>query len=132
MNTEHHITPLSSDDLPIHPAPSTNGNGLAHHRVPIANATPNTAPASLVLWPAEEERKNAIGLADIWNMLMRRRKILGTTFLSVVGLTLPRLFGVLLPVLMPFFLAGELSAIVYLLVKGVRTDAAPAERAVAS
>lgn len=45
--------------------------------------------------------------------------------LSVVGLTLPQFFRMLVPVLMPFFLAGELSAIVYLLVKGVRTDAEP-------
>jgi hypothetical protein len=48
--------------------------------------------------------------------------------LSVVGLTLPQFFGVLLPVLMPFFLAGELSAIVYLLVKGVRTGVVPEGR----
>jgi hypothetical protein len=45
--------------------------------------------------------------------------------LSVVGLTLPKFLRVMLPVLMPFFLAGELSAIMYLLVKGVRTDGQP-------
>ena len=51
--------------------------------------------------------------------------------LSVVGLTLPQFFRMLVPVLMPFFLAGELSAIVYLLAKGIRTDGVPSARPVA-
>ena len=52
--------------------------------------------------------------------------------LSVVGITLPQFFRMLVPVLMPFFFAGELSAIVYLLAKGIRTDGLPSARPVAS
>ena len=45
--------------------------------------------------------------------------------LSIIGMTLPEVFPRVLPVLIPFFLAGELSAIVYLLWKGVRSTAMP-------
>lgn len=55
-----------------------------------------------------------------WLLLVGGVSYLG---LSIIAITLPSYTRVALPVLMPFFLVGELSTIVWLLVKGVRDSA---------
>jgi succinoglycan biosynthesis transport protein ExoP len=94
MNGETNNLPIQPPDhTPAHtPIPAlSNGSApvrKAHHINTLATPTPPASAPSLMLWPAEEERKAAVNLSELIAMLRRRWKIMAGTFLAVLAASL--------------------------------------------